>query len=106
MSKQNEKNDAKATSGDQNISANKQNKKTMKDARKKEKKSNGFIEYVRGVFTEMRRVTWPSRAETLKWSAVVLISLIFFGAFVMLLDNFVVTPFLYFISGIPSMIGI
>lgn len=52
------------------------------------------------VATEMRRVTWPGKAEVLKWGAVVLAALLFFTVFTALADNFVVTPVMYALSGI------
>ena len=55
---------------------------------------------LRNVRAEMRRVTWPTRQDVVRWSLVVIAALIFFTLFVVVLDNFIVTPILYFISGL------
>ena len=47
----------------------------------------------------MRRVTWPTRQDVLRWSMVVVFALVFFTLFCIVLDNYIVTPLLYFISG-------
>jgi preprotein translocase subunit SecE len=65
--------------------------------RKKNKKP--MFQGLRNVRAEMRRVTWPTRQDVARWSLVVIVALIFFTFFVIVLDNFVVTPLLYFISG-------
>ena len=65
--------------------------------RKKNKKPR--FQGLRNVRAEMRRVTWPTRQDVIRWSLVVVFALIFFTLFVVVLDNFVVTPILYFISG-------
>lgn len=73
-----------------------------KQAEKKEEKKvkkPGFLSQVRA---ELKRVTWPSRQDVLRWSGVVLAALVFFGVFVAVLDNFVVTPILIGISGIGA----
>ena len=38
----------------------------------------------------------------LRWSGVVVVALLFFGIFVALLDNVIITPLLVFISGIGA----
>ena len=38
-----------------------------------------------------RRVTWPTRTDVLRWSGVVVVALLFFGIFVALLDNVIIT---------------
>ena len=40
-----------------------------------------------GVRSEMRRVTWPTRTDVIRWSGVVVGALLFFGVFVFILDN-------------------
>ena len=65
--------------------------------RKKNKKPR--FQGLRNVRAEMRRVTWPTRQDVIRWSLVVIFALIFFTLFVVVLDNFIVTPILYFISG-------
>ena len=66
-------------------------------AEKKNKKPR--FQGLRNVRAEMKRVTWPSRQDVARWSLVVILALIFFTLFVIVLDNFIVTPILYFISG-------
>lgn len=39
---------------------------------KKEKKENRLVRYLKGVRAEMRKVTWPSREETLRLTGIVL----------------------------------
>ena len=85
--------------------ANKQDKgKIEKKAEKKvegkpKKRRFGFLKDVRA---EMKRVTWPTRTDVLRWSGVVVVALLFFGIFVALLDNVIITPLLVFISGIGA----
>ena len=71
------------------------------DAPKKESwiKRNSFIQ---GVKSELRRVTWPTRQDVLRWSGVVVVALLFFSAFVFVLDNWVVTPLLLLVSSIGA----
>ncbi len=50
----------------------------------------------------MKRVTWPTRTDVLRWTGVVVVALLFFGVFVALLDNAIITPLLVLISGIGA----
>lgn len=74
----------------------KQVKKEEKKSEKKAKKP-GFLSEVRA---EMKRVTWPTKSDVLRWSGVVIVALLFFGIYVSVLDNFIVTPVLIGISGL------
>lgn len=58
------------------------------------------FQFFRNVRSEMKRVTWPTREDTTRWSLVVVGALVFFTAFVLLMDNVIVTPVLYLISGL------
>ena len=58
--------------------------------------------FFQGVRSEMRRVTWPSRLDVVRWSGVVVAALLFFGVYVFILDNWVVTPLLMLISGLGA----
>ena len=60
------------------------------------------FQFFRDVKSEMKRVTWPTRTDVLRWSGVVVVALLFFGIFVALLDNVIITPLLVFISGIGA----
>ena len=70
-----------------------------KEAEKPKKERFKFLKEVRA---EMKRVTWPTKQEVLRWSAVVVVALLFFGIFVYVLDNFVVTPILLGIAGLAG----
>lgn len=63
-------------------------KKTAKKEEKKpaapKKRRFGFLQDVRA---ELRRVTWPTRQDVLRWSVVVLAALIFFGLFTFGFDS-------------------
>lgn len=73
-----------------------------KTAAKPKKKRFGFLADVR---SEMRRVTWPTKQDVLQWSGVVVVALIFFGLFVVILDDWVVTPILLAISSLSGLGG-
>lgn len=74
-----------------------QPKKTVE--KKKKKKRFAFLSDVR---SELRRVTWPSKQEVLQWSGVVVVALLFFGVFVVVLDDWIVTPILMAISSLGA----
>lgn len=71
----------------------------LKEQEKKEKKKNRF-RFFKDVASELKRVTWPSRIDVGRWSMVVIVALLFFGVYVLVLDNAIVTPLLYLISSI------
>lgn len=73
--------------------------KSKKAAEKPKKKRFVFLSEVR---SEMRRVTWLSKQEVLQWTGVVVVALLFFGIFVVILDDWVVTPILMAISGLGA----
>ena len=73
--------------------------KPKKAETKPKKKRFAFLSDVR---SEMRRVTWPTKQDVLQWSGVVVLALIFFGVFVVVLDDWVVTPILFLISGLGA----
>ena len=85
--------------------ANKQDKgKIEKKAEKKveskpKKRRFGFLKDVRA---EMKRVTWPTKQDVLRWSVVVVAALLFFGVYVALLDNVIITPVLVGISSLGA----
>ena len=58
-----------------------------------------FIDYLKNVRMEMKRVVWPSKAELGRMSVIVIIALVFFGVLIYLVDS-AVTPLLYMLSGI------
>lgn len=91
-----EKSDASADGGKQ---AKAVEKKVEKAPEKKpaKKRRFGFLKDVR---TELKRVTWPTKQDVLRWSVVVVVALVFFGVYVAVLDNVIITPLLIAISGL------
>ena len=79
-------------------SASSDSGKPAKKAEEKPKKKR--FQFFRDVKGEMKRVTWPTRTDVLRWSGVVVVALLFFGIFVAILDNAIITPLLVLISGI------
>ena len=79
-------------------SASSDSGKPAKKAEEKPKKKR--FQFFRDVKGEMKRVTWPTRTDVLRWSGVVVVALLFFGIFVAVLDNAIITPLLVLISGI------
>ena len=88
----------KKGSEDKSASSNDTAKSSKKDDKPKKKRFQFFSD----VKSEMKRVTWPTRTDVLRWSGVVVVALLFFGIFVALLDNVIITPLLVFISGIGA----
>lgn len=88
-------------------SAEKGDKAVKKDAKadKKDKKPGRVVTFFRGVRSEMKRVTWPTRQDVIRWSGVVVAALLFFGVYVAVLDNLVVTPLLVGISSLGEMLA-
>ena len=74
-------------------------KSEKKDAAPAKKKKKGFLSNVR---SEMKRVTWPTKQDVLRWSVVVVCALLFFGITVAVLDNLIITPVLVGISGLGA----
>lgn len=84
-------------------SANKQVAKAEKSVTKAEKKpAKQHFQFLKDVRSEMKRVTWPSRQDVLQWSIVVVVALLFFGIYVAILDNAIITPLLIAISGLGA----
>ncbi|WP_080803367.1 preprotein translocase subunit SecE [Arabiibacter massiliensis] len=98
--KKTEKTEASAGDGKQAKIQKAPEKKVEKAPEKKPKKRRfGFLKDVR---LEMKRVTWPTKQDVLRWSVVVVVALLFFGVYVALLDNVVITPLLVAISGLGA----
>ena len=71
--------------------------------KKKEAKAKKVrFKFLKDVRAEMKRVTWPSRPDVLRWTGVVVVALLFFGLFVAGLDNLIITPLLVAISGLGA----
>lgn len=76
---------------------------TTAAAKKEEKKPKKTrFQFIKDVKAEMKRVTWPSRQDVVRWSGVVVGALVFFGVYVALLDNVIVTPALVALSGLGA----
>ncbi|WP_124061053.1 preprotein translocase subunit SecE [Gordonibacter sp. Marseille-P4307] len=72
-------------------------KKVEKETPKKSR-----FAFFKDVKAELKRVTWPSRQDVVQWSLVVVAALLFFGLYVGLLDNVIITPLLVAISGLGA----
>ena len=59
-----------------------------------------FGKYFKDVRTELRRVIWPSRAEVINSSIVVIITLIFFVLFTLVIDSIASYVFIDVLAGI------
>ncbi|MFQ9741617.1 MAG: preprotein translocase subunit SecE, partial [Slackia sp.] len=75
-----------------------QSKKAAQKKAEKPKKKR--FKFLREVKAELKRVTWPTRVEVLRWTGVVVAALVFFGVFVAVLDNLIVTPLIVALSGL------
>lgn len=73
-------------------------KKVEKASAKPKKQRFKFLKDVR---LELKRVTWPTRQEVIRWTGVVLGALVFFGVFVAVLDA-VIQPIVVAISGLGA----
>ena len=74
----------------------------QKPAKKAKKKRNKLVQFFYDVKAEMKRVTWPSKQDVLRWSGVVVVALLFFGIFTAVLDNVIITPALVALSGLGA----
>ena len=83
-------------------SANKQEMATTKKAEAPKKKKKKHFQFFRDVLAEMKRVTWPTRQDVIRWTGVVVGALIFFGVYVAILDNLIITPALVALSGLGA----
>lgn len=83
---------------DEDASADKADKAKAEKAKPKKER----FKFFKDVRSEMKRVTWPTRQEVLRWSVVVVAALVFFGVYVAILDNWIVTPILVLISGLGA----
>lgn len=80
------------------VTKQEQDKSTVKKSEKKTKKPS----FLREVRAELKRVTWPTKQDVLRWSVVVVVALLFFGIYVAVLDNAIITPLLVAISGLGA----
>ena len=73
-----------------------------KKSEKVDKPKKVRFQFIHDVRAELKRVTWPSRTDVLRWSGVVVAALLFFGVYTALLDNAVVTPALVAITNLGA----
>ena len=66
------------------------------------KKHGKIVQFFIDVKAELKRVTWPSRKDVGQWTGVVIGALCFFGVYVAILDNYIVTPLLLLIANLGS----
>jgi preprotein translocase subunit SecE len=72
-------------------------------AKKEEKKiKKTRFQFLKDVRAEMKRVTWPTRQDVTRWTGVVVGALVFFGVYVAVLDNVIITPALFALSGLGA----
>ena len=71
-----------------------------KDEKKNAKKSR--FQFFKDVKAEMKRVTWPTRQDVIRWTGVVVVALLFFGVYVAVLDNLIITPALVAVTGLGA----
>ena len=50
-------------------------------------KFDGAIQFLREVRTELKKVTWPSRKDTLSGTVVVLVAVVIIGVFLGIVDS-------------------
>ena len=72
-------------------------------AKKEEKKPKKTrFQFLKDVRAEMKRVTWPTRTDVIRWTGVVVAALLFFGVYVAVLDNAIITPALVALTGLGA----
>ena len=73
------------------------------DSKKADSKKPGLVErartYFKGVKSEIKRVTWPTKNELVKYTGAVLGMLVFFGVLIAVVDA-VIVPVLYAYQGL------
>ena len=68
---------------------------------KKEKKPSRIKKFFRDYKSEFKKIVWPTRSETLKLSAVVLVAIVIAGVAIFLLD----TGFSTLFSALGNLVG-
>ena len=76
-------------------------KKAEKAEKTSAKPTKQRFKFLKDVRLELKRVTWPTRQEVIRWTCVVLGALVFFGVFVAVLDA-VIQPIVVAISGLGA----
>ena len=66
------------------------------------RKHGKIVQFFIDVKAELKRVTWPDKKDVAQWTGVVIGALCFFGVYVAILDNLVVTPILLGIANLSA----
>ncbi len=99
------KDDLMASSKSKNVSGVEGKKPAETAPKKKDSKDKkpGLVErartYFKGVKSEIKRVTWPTKDELVKYTGAVLGMLVFFGVLIAVVDA-VIVPVLYAYQGL------
>ena len=94
--------DAKPTRAEKKEAKAQAKQQAAATAKKEEKPKKVRFQFLQDVRAEMKRVTWPSRTDVLRWSGVVVAALLFFGIYTAVLDNVIVTPALVAITSLGA----
>ena len=92
--------DVKLTRAEKKEAAKKQ--QSSAPAKKEAKPKKVRFQFLRDVRAELKRVTWPTRTDVIRWSGVVVGALVFFGVYVAVLDNLIVTPALLALTSLGA----
>ena len=71
-----------------------------KEEKPKKRRFLDRFKFFKDVRAEMKRVTWPTRTDVIRWTGVVVGALVFFGVYVAILDHVIVSPALIALSGL------
>lgn len=94
--------DAKPTRAEKKEAKTQAKQQATAAVKKEEKPKKVRFQFLQDVRAEMKRVTWPSRTDVLRWSGVVVAALLFFGIYTAVLDNVIVTPALVAITSLGA----
>lgn len=75
-------------------------KKERDRAAKQPKEDKGAVAFVKGTVKELKLTTWPKAPELFRWCLIVVAVVALFAVGSMLIDNFVATPLMYWISSL------
>lgn len=74
--------------------------KEQSRSKKPQKEDKGPVAFVKGTVKELKLTTWPKPAELLRWCLIVIATVALFAVGSMLIDNFIATPLMYWISSL------
>jgi preprotein translocase subunit SecE len=90
----------KAKNEEETKPSNDNKQKSEEKAKEKPKKER--FKFIKEVRAEMKRVTWPTRQDVIRWTGVVIFALVFFGVYVAILDNIIITPLLVGVTSLGA----